>query len=96
MNPKIDALIDALAAFAAAQNPAITETEALTIAAVRLVKRYSAARSVNECRTLEPVIARLTSRYAKLSNVEANARETILTNNQAAIDAAISSANVAE
>lgn len=94
MNPKIDDLITALVAHAAANN--MTEREALAIASVRLVKRYSNQKNSNEIDNLIACVQRLAARHTALEGAARAARETVLQNNQAAIDAAIASANVAE
>ena len=94
MNPKIDDLIVAIQAHAAANN--MTNAQALELACVRLVKRYAAQLAVSELNTLNNVIGRLGRRHAGLFQVEREARETVATTHQAEVDAIVSGTNIAE
>lgn len=94
MNQRIDDLIAALAIHANAND--MTEREALELACVRLVRRYSNQRSLSEIDNLIACVQRLATRHGALDQAARAARETVIQNNQAAIDAAIASAQVAE
>jgi hypothetical protein len=110
MNPKIDALITAVLAYADANPVAppqgVTDTPqealdrareaALSLAVVRLVKRYANQQAVDEIPLLISSLRRLSTRHTALDVVLNNARQATITANATAIAASVASANVAE
>jgi hypothetical protein len=104
LNSDVDLVIDAAKAFALAntvddgqggQRP-MTEVEALSVAAVKLVKRYAAQGALVELPVLEAVAQKLLKRINAFVTVKVATEAALITSNEAAITAALNNTNPAE
>jgi hypothetical protein len=96
LNANLDAVIADLATFAT--NKSITVEQALTIAAVRLIKRYAAdnPNGSDEKTLIKATAQRLVARMDAIVAAEATAQAALVEANRAVIVAAITAANIPE
>jgi hypothetical protein len=104
LNQDLDAVIVSLKAYAAANTVteadgtvrAMTEHEALGIAAVRLARRYANQNAGIERDSLAAACARLQSRIFNLDRATQVAEQQNIAQNATAIQAAVNAANIAD
>lgn len=94
LNDDIDTVIAGLPAHASSN--AITELEALQVAAVRLAKRYAKQKSLPERDVLAHLIGRLQSRAVALADAQFRAEAQVVAANSTAVATALAAIPVEE